>query len=159
MLIVRPMSEQRIKWTAIASTVFWALLLIQIPLIWNIPLPEPGPDHVREFAQRYRVTASLELVAFVGAGLALSIVMWRRPKRWVALGLCCIALLFFYRMHLAGLSVLFRPPVGDGSLMGALRGWWHFNGNWWLLRLPLLLSFIVVWLVVYVQLSKQHSRV
>ncbi len=105
------MSEQRIRWISALNTVFWTLLLIQIPLLWNIPLPEPGPDHVRDFAQRYRVTVSLELLAFVAASLALSVAMWRRPRPWIALGLCCIALLFFYRMHLAGLSVLFRRPV------------------------------------------------
>jgi hypothetical protein len=152
------MSEERIKWISVANAIFWALLLVQIPLLWSIPLPESGPDHVREFAQHYRVTASLELCAFVVASLALSVAMWVRPRRWVALGLGCIAVIFLYRMHLAGVSVLFRPPAGDGSLVGAMRGWWQFNGNWWLIRLPLLLTCIVAWFVIYAGLSKQRAR-
>lgn len=36
-------------------------MLVQIPLLWSVPLPEPVADHAREFAQRYRTTASLEL--------------------------------------------------------------------------------------------------
>lgn len=151
------MSEKRIKWISLANAVFWALMLVQIPLLWNVALPEPGPDHVREFAQRYRVTESLELLAFVGASLALSVVMWLRPRNWAALGLGCIAAIFLYRMYIASLSVFFNPPTGDGSFMGALQGWWHFNGNLWLLRLPLLLSCIVAWLVIYARLSRQPA--
>lgn len=152
------MSNQHLKWVSIANAVFWALLLIQIPLLWNVALPEPGPDHVREFAQHYRITASLELSAFVAASITFSALMWLRPRRWVALVLACIAVLFFYRMNLAGLSVLFRPPAGDGSVLGAMRSWWQFNGNWWLVRLPLLLTCIIAWFVIYAGLSKQPER-
>ena len=152
------MSNQRLKWISVANAVFWTLLLIQIPLLWSIPLPEPGPDHVREFAQHYRIAASLELLAFVTASIIFSAFMWVRPKRWLALVLACIAILFLYRMNLAGLSVLFRPPAGDGSVVGAMRGWWHFNGNWWLIRLPLLLTCIIAWLVIYAGLPKQPAR-
>jgi hypothetical protein len=152
------MSNQRLKWISVANALFWMFLLIQIPLLWNVPLPEPGPDHVREFAQHYRVSASLELLAFVAASVTFSALMWARPRRWIALVLACIAILFFYRMHVSGLSVLFRPPAGDGSLVGAMRSWWHFNGNWWLIRLPLLLTCIIAWFVVYVGLSKQLAR-
>ncbi len=150
------MSNQRIKLIAVLNAVFWGILLVQIPLLWSVPLPEPAADHVSEFAQRYRVTASLELFAFIAASVALSVLMWLRPKAWTAITLACLGAAFFWRMHVSGLSVLFRPPVGDGSLLGALHGWWQFNGHWLTLaRLPLLISCIVAWLIIYARLSRK----
>src|SRR5262245_42830507 len=88
----RPVSGKHLKLISVANASFWTLLLIQIPLLWNVPLPEPGPDHVREFAQHYRVTASLELLAFVAASITFSALMWARPRRWVALVLASVAI-------------------------------------------------------------------
>jgi hypothetical protein len=71
------MSEKRIKWISLANAVFWALMLVQIPLLWNVALPEPGPDHGAGDTKLYWPPSRLRDAA-QAAGDILSM-----PARWV----------------------------------------------------------------------------
>ena len=150
------MRTQHLKIVAILSAVFWATLLLHIYALFT----EPLPDHetVRRFAERYRVTSSLQLLAFVLPGIALSLWVWLRRSAWAAVALACVAAAAFWWMYASGVSVYFRPPLGDGSFGGALDGWWRLHSSaigWHVAKISLLIASVVAWLIVYARLSRE----
>jgi hypothetical protein len=111
---------------------------------------------VREFAERYRITASLELLGYSSANVALSVLMWVRPRSWVAITLACLVSAFFWKHYISPLSIFFRRPAGEGSRQRT--GWWRFNGRWpQLVKQPLMACFAFAWLFIFIRLSKQPS--
>ena len=152
------MRSQDLKLISILSVVFWAALLVHVYLMLAQPLPED--DRVREFAERYRITASLELSVTVAIGITFSLLSWLRRAGWAALVVACLAAATFWRMYLSGLLGCFLPPLGDGTLEHAMAVWWRLYSpslGWYLLKAMLLLVSIVTWIFVYVRLSREQK--
>jgi hypothetical protein len=83
------MRTQHLKIIAILSAVFWAALLLHIYALFTEPLPDD--QTVRRFAERYRITSSLHLLAFVLPGVALSLWAWLRRSSSAAVALAFVA--------------------------------------------------------------------
>jgi len=151
------MRSQHLKLISILSAVFWAALLIQV--YWMFAAPLPDDDRVRLFAERYRITASLELVVTVAVGIAFSLLAWLRRASWAAVIVVCLAAVTLWRWYLSNLPAFFRPPLGDGTFEHAVSVWWRLHSpslGWYLLQAALLILSVIVRSFVYARLSSEH---
>lgn len=154
------MRTQHLKIIAIVSVVFWAALLLHIYVTFATPLPDH--ETVRGFAERYRITSSLQILAVAIPGIVLSLWVWLQRSTWAAIALACLAAATFWWMYISGVTVLFRPPLGDGSLGGAFHGWWRLHGpaiGWHVAKISLLVASVITWLIVYARLSREGHDV
>jgi len=122
--------------------------------------PLPDDDRVRQFADRYRITSSLQVMAIVIAGVTFSLLVWLRRAAWAAIALTCLAVFVLWRWYIAELPLLFRSPLGDGSLKRAASMWWRLHGTllgWHIAKLTLLLLSAIVWPLAYARLTREQK--
>jgi hypothetical protein len=136
---------------------FWTALLAHIYLTFAQPLPDD--DRIREFAERYRITSSLEVLAIAATGIIFSLFVLFRRARWAAIALMWLAGFVLWRWYLSGLSYLFRPPLGDGTVGRAASTWWRLYSpllGWHILKVTMLLLSIIIWPFIYARLSRDR---
>src|ERR1039457_3766752 len=153
------MTARHVKFISILSALFWAALLIHVYLAFVQPLPDD--DRVRQFAERYRITSSLQVMAIVADGVTFSLLVWLRRAAWAAIALTCLAVFVLWRWYFAGLPGFFRPPLGDGSLERASSLWWRLHGpmlGWHIAKVTLLVLSVVVWPFVYARLAREQRE-
>jgi hypothetical protein len=107
--------------TLVLTSAFWLFMIWQqCAAVLHIIQSPPANRTVARFAQDYIVTSSRELAAFLLAVLIFgALLCWRRAA-WAAAALALVSGLAVWRYFFAGMSVLFRPPFGDGTIGGAV---------------------------------------
>jgi len=153
------MTVRHLKLISILSTLFWAALLLHVYQSFIQPLPDD--DRARQFAERYRITSSIQVIVIVIAGVTFSLLVWLRRAAWAAIALTCLAVFVLWKWYLAGLPGLFRSPLGDGTLERATSIWWRLHESLLVLhiaKVTLLMLSAVIWPFVYARLAKGDFR-
>jgi hypothetical protein len=142
----------RIIRLAIALTAsFWLVVVIQ-QIAWIPHALEPRFTRdplIAHFARSYVITSSLQILLFVGIATVLCIYFYRSQRQWAAAGLCILFILAFWQYFVVGLSLFFRPPMGDGSFHSAVASYLRFHSTGLglhLTKLFLVLGSFVFWL-------------
>lgn len=153
------MPLKHLKMIAILSILFWVSMSVHI--YWTFSTPLPADERIRAFAEKYRVTSSVHLLAFMLAGIALSVWAWLRRSAFAAAAMACLMGAALWWMYLAGSSIYFRPPLGDGTFGKALHSWLHIQSSqlpWHLCKLVFLVSAVPAWLFVFTKLSAERRE-
>ncbi|MGI8603708.1 MAG: hypothetical protein ACR2OZ_12015 [Verrucomicrobiales bacterium] len=142
--------------TLVLTSAFWLFMLWQQSAFVLHSLQSP-PDHptVARFAQRYIVTSSAELAAFLFAALAFGTLLYWLRASWAAAALTLISILAVWRYFLAGTSILFRPPLGDGTLGGAFAAQSRLVSERWFsfsVQTVLLFALVILWVICFCRL-------
>ena len=149
----------------ILSALFWAIALVQ-QAVWLPHALQPQFTHdarIGAFATRYAITSSVQLLLFVAVACLLAFYVYRSRRAWAAAALCVLFVLALWQYFFAGLSIFFRPPLGDGSLYAAALGYVHFHsGDMWLhvTKFVLVLSCLFLWVFASFHISRAgHQQV
>jgi hypothetical protein len=147
----------------VLTALFWLIALVQ-QAIWLPHALQPRFTHdarIGAFASHYALTSSIRLLLFVVAAGVLVFCVYRGRRAWAAAALSVLFALAFWQFFLAGLSLFFRPPFGDGSLHGAALGYLRFHSaGLWLhvTKLVLLLSCFTLWAVASFHISHDSHQ-
>jgi hypothetical protein len=123
----------------------------------------------------YLLVSTFKVFFFGGVGLVLSVAVFRTvgrrdsSSRWLLWALAVLSLLALWSFCLAGLALYWHPPLGDGTLAGALAsyGRLHYSGSaggvaWRLWQQLFLVGSCVLWLGLSLRppdYSRQSSTV
>jgi hypothetical protein len=152
--------QRHLKALAIGTAVLWAALLV-VPLYssWTAPLPDN--PRIKAFAEEFRITTTLETLAFFVSGVFLSLWAWVRRSSPAALAVAFTAAGALWWSQLSSAGIFFRAPLGDGTISGALQGWWRLHRpsiGIHSARILFFLVSIIVWSFVSFRLSSSRAR-
>jgi hypothetical protein len=152
-----------IRVATLLTVVFWLIILIQQALFIPHALeprfiysPLIGP-----FARRYVVMSSIEIVFLIAIAGALIFCVYRLRRVWPAIALCMLFTFAIWRWFIQPLPIFFRPPLGDGSLHGALAGYLHFHASdLWLdlTKMFLVLGCFALWIAASYHFAHARER-
>lgn len=139
--------------TLVLTGVFWLFMLWQQGTFVLRTIQSP-PDHptVARFAQRYIVTSSAELAAFLAAVLVFGALLYTRRAASAAAGLALVSCIALWRYFFAGMEVLFRPPLGDGTIGGAVSAQLRLASERWFtfsIQTVLLFALVFLWVICF----------
>jgi hypothetical protein len=135
---------------------------LQAFTVWRSFTTEIDHPIVRSFAHRYVFTSSAELFIFIVIAAVLTALVWTRRSTLSAAGLCILFGFAVWRYFFAGMSVFFRPPLGDGSWAQAFAGYLRINANFLAVRiiqLLLLFALLVLWPISFRRLYALNRNV
>ena len=101
------------------SFVIWALWLLRSVAIWLHYDPATSSLTMQDLFD-FGLTYSLQ-----GAGLVLSFLLWRQPKRVLAFILAWVSFFALWKFFLGGPALRTLPDFGGLSLSNAMAEWWH----------------------------------
>ena len=148
--------------TLVLTGVFWLFKLWQQCAFVLHTIQSP-PDHptVARFAQRYIVTSSAELAAFLVAAVTFgALLCWRRAA-WAAAALALVSGFAVWRYFFAGMDVLFRPPLGDGTIGGAVSAHLKLTSERWFtssIQTVLLFALVFLWVICFRRLQAANRN-
>jgi hypothetical protein len=153
-----------IRVATLLTVVFWLIILIQQALFIPRALeprfiysPLIGP-----FARRYVVTSSIEVVFLTALAGVLILCVCRLRRVWPAVALCMLFAFTIWRWYIHPLPIFFRPPLGDGSLHGALAGYLHLHSyDLWLdlTKIFLVIGCFGLWVAASYHISHAGEQV
>ena len=146
-----------VRVTVLLTVAFWLFMFLrQIFTIWRTVTIDIDPL-LQSFAYRFAITSSALLFAYIASAALLTAFVWTRRSRWAAVGLCFLFAAAVWQYLLAGTSILFQPPLGDGSFSGALSAQRRITGSFFGLHVVqsiLLVTLLLLWLLC---LSRLHA--
>lgn len=146
-----------VTFTLVLTGLFWLFMLCQQAAFVLHTIQAP-PDHpvVAHFARRYLFTSSAQVSLFFVAAFIFCTLIWRTRQAWAAGVLVFISGLAVWRFFLAGSGILFRPPLGDGTLSGAIAAQLRLASQNWIMfsiQTPLLFALVILWIICCHRLS------
>jgi len=160
------MRIQFIKVVAVVSIFGWIGLLAHqiywLTTVYGAAAGHPTmTDFIDTFLASFGVSSSAQMLVTVAIGVTLSILVFVRRSAWAALGLFLLALLVFYQTYLDGISICFRPPLGDGSWQRAAAAWWKMYSSMIVVRgieFAFLIGSLVFWIPAFLFLRSQCKK-
>jgi hypothetical protein len=155
---------QILAWATIAV---WLLTLLQqLAFLGHALQPQFIYDpRIGVFARHYALSSSLYVITFTLAGCGLAVCVLRSRAPWASVLLFVLSGIALWHFYVAGLSMHFRPPSGDGSFRGALASYQRllsarlwFQPIWFdLPRAAFFAASILLWPIIYFRTQRAYT--
>lgn len=148
--------------TLVLTVAFWLFMIgWHVYFVWYSFVV--GSDHptVNAFAHRYAITSSIQLLVLVGIAAVLTIAVLLFRSALAAAGLAALSAFAVWHYFLAGSSVFFRPPLGDGSWSRALSLYYTLHERLLFLHILqgiALVALLILWPLCASRLRHAHER-
>ena len=150
-----------------ATIVVWLLTLVQqVAFLTHALQPQFIHDpRIGVFALHYALSSSLYVITFTLAGCALAVCVLGSRAPWAFVLLFALSGIALWHFYVAGLSVHFGPPFGDGSFRGALASYQRFlSARLWFQpiwfdfpRAAFFAASILLWPIIYYRTQRAFT--
>jgi hypothetical protein len=148
-----------ISGTLILTAFFWIFMLGRTTFsVWRYLHMTVDPS-IAASAHRYIITSSLQVVLFTVFATILSLTVRFDRSASAACGLVLLFLVAIWHYFFAGTSILFRPPLGDGSWSRALSTYYRLHSGFLGLHVfqsALLFTLLVLWVLSLLRLRASN---